>query len=1542
MLLSIGFDIEANKLSNTCYDLLASEARQASFIAIAKRDIPEKHWSSLSRTLTEMNNYKGLISWSGTAFEYLMPHVNIAKYQGSLIDESCRFMIKSQEEYAKRLGIPWGISESAFNLRDLNNNYQYKAFGIPWLGLKRGLEDDMVVSSYGSILAINDYPKEVIANLKRLEEDDMIGRYGFYESIDYTPERINKSKRNIQVKTFMAHHQALILLSIDNLFNKNIMQKRFMNNPEIKAIDILLQERMPENMLITKQKKENVKKIKFKGYDSYEENIYTKINENLVPANVISNENYSIVVNAKGEGYSKYKDIYINRFKETNNQKGGIYFYIKNIRTKRIWKANIDGFNIRPDKYSISFAPDRNRFIRNDENIETIQDIVIAQNTGTEIRKITLRNHSNIDETIEISAIYEPMLSNNKQDYSHRAFNNLGLRFEPIENDAIILKRNRRKNEEEYYLGNLFYTNKEKTIGELEYETNGVLVDNYVENSIPFSKKNENQIEPVIAMRRTVKIPKEEEISLYLIITVSEDKEDITNNLKYYSNEENVKREFEIARTRVEEEAKYLRINSKELKIYQRMLPYIIFQNPTKTLYINKIEKRNYKKEELWKYGISGDIPILLVRIRREDDIIVIKEVLKAYGYYRTKNIKFDLVILDEEDNSYEKYLKDAINQEVSNISFSYLLNRGIYIIDTRDDIDLFVFRANLIIDSSKASIKNTIDEIEEDYLYSVKNISNDKKDEIIKKPYENINYYINNQNLKYYNEYGGFSEDGNEYIFRQNKYDRIPTVWSNILANEKFGTLVTSNMGGFTWSKNSRLNRLSAWSNNTITDEASEIIYIKDKDIMESWSLGQKPKPNENEYTVIFGFGYAKYFNSNLGITQELEIFVPKEDSIKVNILNLKNTTPDTRNLKLIYYIKPVLGEDEINSNRYIDIDFNRVANLISAKNLYSNDIGGISFIASNEKISSYTGNKASFIGNGSIENPEGLNKITLTNENSLGVDSCIAIEIDITIYPYDNKEIILLFGEGENKVDIQDLAYRYSNLKTCKSELNNIKEYWKEILGRIQVNTPSESMNIILNGWMIYQTISCRLWAKSAFYQSGGATGFRDQLQDSLALKYVEPDITKKQILKHSAHQFIEGDVEHWWHDETNMGIRTRFSDDLLWLPYVVSEYINATNNIEILSEKVKYISGEILKENEIEIYDKHLKSDYVETILEHCIRAIDKACNFGDNGIPKIGSGDWNDGLSNVGTKGKGESIWLGFFLYNILERFIKILENSKGYEDKINQYRDIMQNLKKSLNTNGWDGRWYKRAFMDDGNVLGSIENDECRIDSISQTWSVISNAGDNDKKYISMESLENHLIDREAGIIKLLDPPFEKSKLEPGYIKMYLPGVRENGGQYTHAAIWVIIAETMLGFGDKAFELYRMINPIEHAKTKDEAKKYKVEPYVMSADIYGTANLLGRGGWTWYTGSAGWYYNAGIENILGFKIEKGKIKINPCIPSDWKEYSIRYKYKNTIYNIKIKNSTGKNTGVLKIFLNGKETKEINLANDGKIYDIEVLM
>ena len=1568
---SIGFNLEENKLTDSYYDLLASEARQASIVAIAKKDVSAKHWEHLSRTLTILDNRKGLISWSGTAFEYLMPNINIPKYKGSLLDESCKFMIMSQIKYANKLNIPWGISEAAFNLKDLHSNYQYKAFGIPWLGLKRGLADEMVVSSYGSILAINDIPKETVENLRKLEKYGMYKKYGFYESIDFTPERVKSGKKAEVVKTYMAHHQGLILLSINNLFNDKILQKRFMKNPEMQAISILLQETMPEKSITTKEDKEKVEKLKYKDYENYIENKYTKIDEKLIRGNVISNENYTIAINQKGEGVSKYKNIYINNFKNTDDYVQGIIFFIKSIKNKNLISSSYFHNLNNENKYQITFMPDKDKQEIVNGNIKVKIDITVASNEPVELRRITIENLGNEEEILEFTGYFEPILVRKEQYYAHPAFNNLFLVYEyNDEKDCLVVKRKKRNlDEKEIYLATTLNTDIENTVGELEYEIEqekfigrgNLNVPKMIKESLPFSKKIGLVTEPIIAMKKNVKVKANEKIVIDFILSVEESKEKTIENLEKYKNIENVKNELDLSKARVEAESRYLNIKGKQIEQYQKILSYIIFDNSIKSVEKEKLKgSTEYKQSDLWKYGISGDLPLILVKIKNINDSDCLAEVLKAYEYFKTKNINVEIVIINEEKYSYENYVREEIETTILNNHMGYLknINGGIFVINKeeiqRKDLEFLDFISVITIDCEKGTLENNIKDIEEEYLENYKDSSDEENNVVfVEDNIDDIDIINDNSDIKYYNEYGAFSSDGKEYLIKINKNKRLPTVWSHILANEKFGTVITESMGGYSWYKNSRLDRITSWNNNPSNDIPSEIIYIKDIETKKAWSLGLNPMPDERNYNVIYGFGYCKFIHNSLGIDQELDIFVPKEDSCKICILNLKNKTPNRKVLKLYYYIKPVIGEDEIKTEKNINLKFDRNSNTIIANNMYINEIENTKlYISSSEKIRSYTGDKKCFLGKGGLTNPEGIRKIQLNNSNSLGKNSCIAIEIEIKLESYSNKEISFILGAEESNIDCKNFAYKYSKIQNCKQELENVKNYWKFILGNLQVYTPIESTNIMLNGWCLYQTLSSRLLGKSGYYQSGGAYGFRDQLQDTLALKYILPQKLKNQIIEHSRHQFIEGDVEHWWHKETGRGIRTRFSDDLLWLPYMVIEYIQTTGDYSILNIETPYLKGEILKSGIDEKYDKYMPSEKFGTIYEHCIKAIEKSFNFGENNLPKIGSGDWNDALSTVGNKGKGESVWLGFFLYKILDKFIKICNDikenninvgNKEIDDKIKRFEEIKIKLKKALNTNAWDGRWYKRAFMDDGNVLGSMENDECRIDSIAQSWSIISNAGDNDKKYISIESLENHLVDKEHGIIKLLDPPFEKGKLKPGYIKAYLPGVRENGGQYTHASCWAIIAEALLGFGNKSMDLFRMINPIEHSQTEETSNKYKVEPYVIAADIYGAGNLAGRGGWTWYTGSSSWYYIAGIEYILGLKIDEGYLKIEPCIPKEWNEYLMRYKWKESIYNIKVINKNKRNTGVEKVLVNGIAVEnKIKLDGNNKIYNIDVIM
>lgn len=943
----------------------------------------------------------------------------------------------------------------------------------------------------------------------------------------------------------------------------------------------------------------------------------------------------------------------------------GIFFYVRNVRTNSIWKASYDFRDKDSSRYEIVFAEDKTKIVKTKEQIETETSIIAAENPGIEIRSIKLKNNSNQEEVIEVSSIFEPVLARKEDDIAHPAFNNLFLKYDLSEDGDLLVKRNKRGSTREMFLAcNMFVENGDG--GELEYEIDLSKAKKEIKNGLPFSKEIGLVVNPCVALKRKIKLKENEEVTLNLVISVSENLDKAKENIKYYSSHENVRREFSISRAKAEEEARYLEMSSQNLRTVQKLLPYIMYQNPMKSMYLKELPKKEYKQSEFWKYGISGDLPILLVQIKSANDVYVVKEMLKAHEYLRVKGIKTDLVILDYEKNIYEQYVKEQIIQEILNMQIGYMQNisGGIFLLNSNEiqDEDLFKVKSSIIIQASKGNVEDIIKDMEEEYKENTRNIGVEKTTIKAIPEFEKIRPNIDFTKLKYYNDYGGFTEDGREYVIRISKSSNVPAPWSNVLANKNFGTVATSNMGGFTWSKNSRLNRISSWINRPENDIPSEIIYLKDLDYGKIWSLNASPAPDDEDYYITHGFGYTKYYHASLGIIQEAEVFVPAQDKIKVNILTFKNVTPEKRKLKLVYYIKPVLGEDETKTDGYIDLSFKD--NTIYAKNIYGEGLSDTVYLTASEAISSYTGNKREFIGSRDLSSPEGLDKVELSNENSLGHEGCIAAQIEIELEPYEDKKIVIGLGEEETSEEIESMAIKYRNLENAESELKRVKDYWNSILRKIQVKTPMESTNFMLNGWAMYQTIVCRLYARSGYYQSGGAFGFRDQLQDALSTKFLQENMLKEQILKHSMHQFEEGDVEHWWHDETKRGIRTRFSDDLLWLVYSVCEYIEFTGDYSILDEETPYIKGNLLNINEDEKYDLYIQSEKIESIYNHCIRAIEKSLDFGENGLPKIGSGDWNDGLSLVRKQGEAEKVYGWAFSYIVylidLTRYVKHAE------------------------------------------------------------------------------------------------------------------------------------------------------------------------------------------------------------------------------------------------------------------------------------------
>ncbi|WP_279230406.1 GH36-type glycosyl hydrolase domain-containing protein [Thermohalobacter berrensis] len=1235
--------------------------------------------------------------------------------------------------------------------------------------------------------------------------------------------------------------------------------------------------------------------------------------------------------------------------------KYGNFIFLKNEETGEMWSATYDPLNKEPDGYKVRFSQDKAEYIRADDNIDTHTEVIVTSEDDAEIRRVRLTNHGEKELIIELTSYFETVLTNQSADIAHPAFSNLFVRTEALdESDTIIASRRPREEGQKTVWAFHSVVVEGETLGSLQYETNrdnfigrGRDISNPQALTQPLSNTTGVVIDPIMSLRKKIKIKPGETAKVSFITGVGNNKKEVIELSRKYTDTPNITRAFDLAFTRSQVENSYLNVGEEDIKLFQEIVPHIVFLSPNRKKYKNIIKKNTKGQSGLWAYGISGDNPIILLTIKDAEYLDVLRKVLKSHEYFRMKGLTVDLVILNEDKSNYFQPLYHMIKNEVSESNSRHIYSKpgGIYIVNANsipdEDKILLYSSAGLILRADNVPLLTQLREKNE-----TEKLPNEKEFK-----QSNIIYMDREKNfeLSYFNGYGGFSLNGREYIIKLMDYNNTPAPWINVVSNGKFGFQVSESGSGFTWSENSRENKLTPWSNDPVSDPPGEIIYIRDEQDGHTWSITPLPIREGGTYIIKHGQGYSTFIRESNGLEQELTMFVPLDEPAKINLVKLKNNSNIRRKISLTYYIRPVLGVIDEMTQQHIITEIDEESGAILIKNPYNPDFPGrIAFVNTSEVGKSYTGDREEFIGiDGSLKNPEALKRETLSNRLGAGFDPCGAIQTVVEIDPDEEKEVVFILGQGKSIDEVRKIVNKYTQIANCTNALTEVKNYWNKVLETIEVSTPDKSMDIMLNHWLLYQTIACRLWARSAFYQSGGAYGFRDQLQDAMNSINVLPEATKKQIILHSAHQFVEGDVQHWWHktgvDGPDKGIRTKFSDDLLWLPLATAEYVKKTGDYSILEEKVGYLESEPLKENEDEKYDIPRFSDESSTIYEHCIRAIDRSLKYGEHGIPLMGSGDWNDGMNKVGNKGKGESIWLGWFICTILKRFIPICKEMKDFE-RAKEYSNAIEKITRSIEENAWDGNWYRRAYFDDGTPLGSSENTECIIDSIAQSWSIISGSGKKDRVKSAMESVERYLIKEDEGLILLFTPPFDKTEHDPGYIKGYVPGVRENGGQYTHAATWVVNAYALMGKGDRAWKLYNMINPINHSRTSIECSTYKVEPYVMAADVYAVSPHVGRGGWTWYTGAAGWMYTVGIEYILGFKKEGNKLIIDPCIPRDWLNYKIKYRYENTVYKIVVKNPNRVNKNVVKVILDGKELKEkyIPLVNDNKEHKVEVVL
>ena len=1554
-LFSIGLRVADGVLDPGYYDLLASEARLTSFVAIAKGDVPVTHWFRLGRALAPVGDGAVLLSWSGSMFEYLMPSLVMYTPRGSLLDQTCRLAIERQIEYGGEHGVPWGISESAYNVRDSAYTYQYSAFGVPGLGLKRGLEDDLVIAPYATALASMYNPHAAVENLRAIEALGGRGLYGYYEAIDYTASRLPEDGQPVAVKAYFAHHQGMSLVALDNVMNGGIMRHRFHREPIVRAAELLLQERPPREVPARGVRTENVRVTKVSEALGQVSRRFRSVQHAIPSSHLLSNGHYALMVTSAGSGYSRWGELAVTRWREdVTCDDWGSYLFLRDVASGNVWSATHQPTNVEPDRYEALFLEDRARITRADGTLRTSLEILVSPEDNAEVRYLSISNNGLREREIEITSYAEIVLAPQAADVAHPAFSNLFVKTEylPDERALLAVRRPRKAGEDSLWAAHVIGSD---VVAAVEYETDrarflgrGRTIHNPVAvmDGRPLSNSVGPVLDPVFSLRIRVRIAPGATVRASFSTMVASSREEIVGLADKYRDPATFERNSTLAWTQAQVRLHHLGISTDEAQLFQYLANRILFSDPHMRPATDILKRNTLSAKALWRHGISGDRPIAVLRIGDPEDRAIVWQLLRAHEYWRSKRLPVDLVILNDRKASYIQDLQDFLDNMVRGSRAAPVEEAGqggIFVVRsdllTAEESALLQCVARVTLNAEQGTLAEQVArmhrvmpvDVHRGAVPSSRNVA-----EIA----------ITVPHLEFFNGLGGFAEDGREYVTVIGTGQRTPAPWINVIANPQLGFLVSESGSGYTWSMNSRENQLTPWSNDPVSDPAGEAIYLRDDDTGELWTPTAAPIRVESaRYITHHGQGYSRFEHASHGIACDLVQFVAWNDAVKISRLTLENRTSRLRRISVTAYLEWVLGSARAANAPFVVTAIDPATGALFAHNAWNNEFGArVAFADLAGAQSAWTGDRAEFIGrNGNLSRPAALAPDTeLTKRVGAGMDPCGVLQTTFELAPGQSRQITLLLGQARDWESARELVVRYRSLAP-ESVLDEVKRNWDEILGTLQVRTPDRAMDLMFNRWLLYQTLACRMWARAAFYQAGGAYGFRDQLQDSMALALARPDLAREQLVRASARQFPEGDVQHWWHPPTGRGVRTRCSDDLVWLPYAAAHYVSVTGDLSILDETSAFLEGPALANGQEDAYFEPVQSNERGALFEHCARALDRSLAVGTHGLPLIGAGDWNDGMNRVGHDGRGESVWLAWFLHAALTGFAP-LATQRGETDRAGRWLQHAASLKLAVEREAWDGAWYRRAYFDDGTPLGTADAAECRIDSIAQSWGAISGAADPARAQRAMQSVDQYLVRRGEQIVLLFTPPFDRTTLDPGYIKGYLPGLRENGGQYTHAAVWCAVAWAALGDGDRAGELLEMLNPVNHASTRAGVHAYKVEPYVIAADIYGEPPQVRRGGWTWYTGAAGWMYRAGTEWLLGIRKSGQTLTIDPCIPRHWPGFEASYRFGKTQYKIQVDNPGGVMRGVSRIELDGKVLTgvSITLTDDGATHHVKVTL
>ncbi|MEO8608430.1 MAG: glucoamylase family protein [Chloroflexota bacterium] len=1554
----IGYNMDSDRLDNSYYDLMASEARITSLLAIAWDKVPQEHWLHLSRPMGLVAGMNTLLSWSGTMFEYLMPRLLMRDYPNTLLSQSYQSVVNAQIAYCRGRNVPWGISESGYYAFDGNSNYQYRAFGVPDIAFKRGMAADLVIAPYASLIALPIKAGAVLENYQQLEQIGALGAYGLYEAVDYTPNRLPIAQKFALVREYMAHHQGMILLSVANYLQDDVMVQRFHADPRIQSVELLLQEQIPKQVELRDSSPENSDWVRAEQPQLNTAPWHVPVVAPVPQVHTLSNGHFTSLFTSAGGGYTQLDNIALTRWcADTTLENWGMWFYLRDQESTDLWSITYQPVTRSDGDHQVLFYPHKVEFHRRHQNIAAQMEVTIPPDDNLEVRRIRITNQSSDSRRLFISSYGEVILASHDTDQRHQAFNKMFIESEFVQEVNALLFRRRPRSVQEppvYLLHMLVVENDQMET--VAYETDraqflgrhrtALSPAALSGKTVQYTQTTGATLDPILALGQEINLEPHATAQVAYITIAADSRAKVLSLAHAYQLSTTIDPAFDHARYQSELELRRLDLNTPQIEIFQKLLSALLYPQPGLRAAADILARNTKGQSGLWAYGVSGDYPIIVVRISDETELSLVKDAIQAHMYWRNQQIKITLVILNQRDTGYTQELYTQTHRLIAHMGSETWINRhdGIFLLraDLLNDADrnLLMASARVLLDGQSGTLAQQVEKANQPPVY----LPAFMPALVNTEPTESTPELARPNNLQFDNGYGGFSPDGREYVIYQTSGQATPAPWINVIANPNFGFTVSESGAGFTWAGNSSENRLTAWRNDPVTDMASEAIYLRDEETAQVWSPMPMPIKDDLPYLVRHGAGYSIFEHDSHGLKQQTTLFTAQDAPVKIIRLRLENTWNRSRRITLSYYAEWVLGTRRDITQQYIIPEYQSDSQTLLAHNPYSMEFSdSYMFVSANQNFHGMTTDRTEFLGRlGAYASPAALKRIGLSGTVQAGMDTCAAVQLHVDLQPNAVEEVFFIVGSGENRESALELARQFRQPDSVQAEWRRVTEFWRDTLNSIEVQTPDPAMNLLLP-WLLYQSLSCRIWGRSALYQSSGAFGFRDQLQDVMSVLYSHPEIAREHILRAAGYQFEAGDVLHWWHPPSGRGVRTRFSDDLLWLPFVTAHYVKTSGDESILSEKIPFLKGDPLKPEEEERYGYYEPTDERYTLYEHCRRALNKGTTAGVHGLPLMGAGDWNDGMNRVGIEGKGESVWMGWFLHTTTSAFLD-LSKRVGDDSQSADYQLRLSELQAALEQNTWDGAWYRRAYFDDGTLLGSAQNEECKIDSIAQSWSVISQAGDPSRAKQAMQSVMNMLVKPDDALLLLFTPPFDKTTRDPGYIKGYPPGIRENGGQYTHAAIWAVWALAQLGQGDNAEAAFRLLNPIYHADTPENAAHYRVEPYVIAADIYGWPPHIGRGGWTWYTGSAAWMYRLGVEMILGLHLEGDKLHIDPCIPKSWPGFSIVYRIKGSTYRIQVSNEQSVNRGVQQITLDGHvlEAQYVPLQPNSGEHEVTISM